>query len=53
MLENIDISDFDFSKATTIRYMFLNCNNLANIKASLNLTKITARANVGDFLAQC
>ena len=49
-LKSIDISDFDFSKAETIRYMFQGCGNLQYLKASLNLTAITARANVGNFI---
>lgn len=53
MLKSIDISDFDFSKATTVRYMFTGCNNLEYLKASFNFSAITQRANAANFIENC
>lgn len=52
-ITEIDLSDFDFSKATTVKYMFGHCNTLRKIKATINLTSVTAYANVQDFVSNC
>lgn len=52
-LKELDISDFNFSKATTIKNMFNLCGRLKKLKATIDLTKITAKANVQGFLQNC
>lgn len=52
-LEEIDISEFDFSAATTVRYMFYYCTNLKKLNATFNFSSIVTRINVADFLSYC
>lgn len=52
-LKEIDLSDFDFSKATTIKLMFNHCNSLRKIKADIDIPLTTTRANFTDFATQC
>ena len=53
LLQNINLSDFDFSKATTVRYMFIQCNALRKIKGTFNFPLITNKTNVQDFASNC
>lgn len=52
-LKEIDISDFDFSKATTIKSMFNTANRLRKIKATINLHALTAVGNIATFATTC
>lgn len=52
-LREIDISDFDFSKATNIKSMFNNATRLRKIKATINLLALTAVGNIATFATNC
>lgn len=52
-MKEIDILDFNFSKATSIKSMFQNCTSLQNIKANINLPALTTKTNVQNFAHTC
>lgn len=52
-LQEIDLSDFDFSKTNNVHYIFLQCHSLRKIKANMDLALVTNKTNVQDFANQC
>ena len=53
LLKEIDISDFSFITATTIKTMFSNCTALQTIKANIDLPKLVTKTNVQNFASTC
>jgi len=52
-IKEIDLSDFVFSKATDVSWIFGNCNSLRKIKATFNLSLITNKNYVNAFVNNC
>lgn len=52
-IKALDISSWNFSAATNIKNIFSGCYNLKDISISMDLTKVTTRANVGGLFANC
>lgn len=52
-LKSLNLTGFDFSSATTVKYMLGGCHELENITASFNFTKITSRANISYLFDNC
>lgn len=52
-MKTLDISDFVFSKATTIKEMFNGMRRCQKIIANINLSALTAVGNIATFANNC